>query len=611
MCFNIDVTMDRFFQDKTDCLPFSRSEAICQDGGREQFNLVTAFVDGSMVYGSDNETAEGLRTKTDGLLRTHELGPTLPTRQAAGFESEENPQDLVAGDIRATETPGLAGLHSLFVAEHNRIARLIKSESPDLEDEELYEISRRVVVAEIQNVVFSEFLPVVLGEQEMVDFNLKLPESDSEDSIYDPSIVADITNEFATAAFRFGHSLIPNSVLIALNPVRTKSISCPIKDTFFEFEEFNIGSDLSGKSWQNTVRGIVDQKSPRMDASINNAVLDFLYCEDNCEIPGGFSEDLAARNIQRGRDHGLQPYAKYRVECGLTALTDWASRPEEISKEDWENLEKAYTNVGDIDLFVGGLAEISNDDGLVGPTFGCLIAKQFEKLMSGDRFFFTHRASGTGTSNEQGLPSRSRKSIRKRTLGDIICDNTDATETTRRVMEISPANQIIKCSSRVSLDISAILEELSPKCPDGWQKFNQNCYRLFDNPANFAEAEDVCKQNHGHLVSIHSEEENSFAASFSSGGRFWIGGADNGPVDVYSWSDGTPWDFSSWWRGEPNNDSGKGFDCAVYETSIKQWVDINCDRWKYKFLCKSSPTFPKTSKFLQVVGYLIPGSLIR
>jgi len=178
VCFNIDASTDRFFLDKKECLPFCRSDAICQPGPREQINLLTAFVDGSNIYGSDSHTAEALRTKTDGLLRTHELGPTLPTRQDAELEYEEhqNPMDLVAGDIRALENPGLTSIHSMFVAEHNRIA--LKSKIADLEDEELYEISRSVVSAELQNVVYSEFLPVVLGEVEMVKYNLRLPEND-------------------------------------------------------------------------------------------------------------------------------------------------------------------------------------------------------------------------------------------------------------------------------------------------------------------------------------------------------------------------------------------------------------------------------------------------
>merc|ERR1719206_48905 len=91
-------------------------------------------------------------------------------------------------------------------------------------------------------------------------------------------------------------------------------------------------------------------------------------------------------------------------------------------------------------------------------TFGCLIGEQFEKLLSGDRFFFTHKSSGS--QNERGLPPRTKESIRKRTLGDIICDNTDAVETTNKVMEISSGNDAKKCSERIGLDFDAILDEL-------------------------------------------------------------------------------------------------------------------------------------------------------
>ena len=113
----------------TDCLPFSRSDAICnQNGHREQINALSSYIDGSNIYGSDISVSEGLRTKDGGELRVHELGPTMPTRKDAGFESGhgQNPKDLIAGDIRAIENPGLASLHSLFLNEHNRISRVLK-----------------------------------------------------------------------------------------------------------------------------------------------------------------------------------------------------------------------------------------------------------------------------------------------------------------------------------------------------------------------------------------------------------------------------------------------------------------------------------------------------
>ena len=44
--------------------------------------------------------------------------------------------------------------------------------------------------------------------------------------------------------------------------------------------------------------------------------------------------------------------------------------------------------VEDIDLFTGALAERSLEGAVVGPTIGCLLGIQFQKLRQGDRFWY-------------------------------------------------------------------------------------------------------------------------------------------------------------------------------------------------------------------------------
>ena len=66
-------------------------------------------------------------------------------------------------------------MHTLWLREHNRLAREIKSVRPHLEDEEIFQTARRILIAEMQNIVYEEYLPLVLGHQAMWDYGVKLP----------------------------------------------------------------------------------------------------------------------------------------------------------------------------------------------------------------------------------------------------------------------------------------------------------------------------------------------------------------------------------------------------------------------------------------------------
>jgi len=243
-----------------------------------------------------------------------------------------------------------------------------------------------------------------------------------------------------------------------------------LQENFFQFDEFVLGTDKSGKAWENLLIGMQYQQSPAMDASMANNVLDFLFCENNCKLPGGHGQDLAARNIQRGRDHGLQPYVKFREFCGLAVPDDWNDRPLDISETSWKNLQKVYNDVHDIDPFTGGLSENAVEGGLVGETFACIIGLQFAWLKDGDRFFFTHSAAN-GDNDAIGLPPQVKDAIINRNLGDVICDNTDAWIVPTEVMRFTEENQDYTgstkiCKERNKLEYSDLIE-LLPSTPIG------------------------------------------------------------------------------------------------------------------------------------------------
>jgi len=84
-----------------------------------------------------------------------------------------------------------------------------------------------------------------------------------------------------------------------------------------------------------------------------------------------------------------------------------------------QKLKKIYLHVDDIDLFSGGLAETAVHGGVVGPTFACIIAKQFQVLRKCDRFWYENEEPLTRFTAAQ------LAEIRKSSLAKLICDNGD------------------------------------------------------------------------------------------------------------------------------------------------------------------------------------------
>lgn len=102
-------------------------------------------------------------------------------------------------------------MHTIWLREHNRVARALQQLNPSWSDEILYQESRRIVIAELEHITYNEFLPLILGPDYMRTFELQ-PRQRGYTKLYNPETDATITNAFATAAYRFGHSMIQGIV---------------------------------------------------------------------------------------------------------------------------------------------------------------------------------------------------------------------------------------------------------------------------------------------------------------------------------------------------------------------------------------------------------------
>ncbi|VDO42976.1 unnamed protein product [Onchocerca flexuosa] len=293
-------------------------------------------------------------------------------------------------------------MHTIFMREHNRLAIQIASLNPDLDGETIFHETRKIVGAELQHITFYYWLPKVLGKKQ---FDKLIGPYKG----YQPLIDASISNAFATAAFRFGHTLV-NPILYRLDeklaPIMQGHI--PLRDAFFAPEVL-----LSTGSIDPYLRGLF---ATPMKKPISNELLNDELTENLFNRAHEVSLDLAAINIQRGRDHALPGYIEFRRWCNLSAVENWDDLKNIMPNEVIYKLKDLYGHPGNIDLFAGGIAEERLDEALVGPTFSCIIAEQFRRIRDGDRFWYE---------KEDVFNEAQRKEIKKASLARIICDNAD------------------------------------------------------------------------------------------------------------------------------------------------------------------------------------------
>lgn len=362
-------------------LPFFRSQGVDDvNGVRQQPNVLTAWIDGSMVYGSSQAKADSLRSFQGGRLATS-AGDLLPLDGMGLFR---------AGDDRVNEQVALTAMHTLLMREHNRIADGLIADGgldPVADDEIVFQTARAIVGAEIQAITYNEFLPMLLG-------------TSLGTQVYDDTINPGVSNEFAGAAFRVGHTLLsPTLLRLEEDGSVIADGNLALRDAFFSPDE------IIDNGIDSILRGLAAQPAQEIDSMIVDDVRSFLFGP-----PGAGGLDLATLNLQRGRDHGLPTYNAVRIALGLGAADfglGFFLPDADLA------LQAVYGTIDDIDLWVGAISEVHVPGAMVGPLLFAIIADQFMRARDGDRFWY-----------ETMFDGEMLDALRNTRLSDIMLRNT-------------------------------------------------------------------------------------------------------------------------------------------------------------------------------------------
>ncbi|XP_037084825.1 peroxidase-like [Pollicipes pollicipes] len=400
-------------------------------------NEITSHLDASNLYGSEQEEQDGLRTFSDGLLITSNnnllplsstparqrttprptVGPgTVPLYLQRGKRSARQRRQTPiqepcvndasvcfrAGESRVNEQSALTVMHTIFTREHNRVAGALKQNHRDWDDEKLFQEARRIVIAEWQHIIYNEWLPIIVGFDYARDHDL-LPLTSGFSAAYDKDVNPTASNEFATAAFRFGHSMLRDMYhLINANGNIVQSVN--LTRTFFN-------PTVVGQRFVEHARTLVATRPETFDANIISSVHEQLFTTNF-----RFGLDLIALNIQRGRDHAIPTYVTVLKACRGDTVSSWGDFNRLMDSRAIDQLRSLYDDPQDVDLFIGGLAERRAAGAQVGPTFQCLIGQQFFDVRFGDRYFYDNGGF------PHSFTAAQLAEIRKSSWARMMCD---------------------------------------------------------------------------------------------------------------------------------------------------------------------------------------------
>lgn len=425
------------------------------------------------------------------------------------YDNELLDRHFITGDGRGNENIGLTAVHHVFHSEHNRqveahkltvlttgdaafvnewldapvdgaaLAAFVADfdaavdkavflagstffEGLDWNGERLFQSARFATEMQYQHLVFEEFARKIHPNIEPFVFNAVTD--------INPAIFA----EFANVVYRFGHSMLTDSMPRVFADGSSDDMGLIV--SFLNPVAYdNDGGLTADEAAAAVIRGMTVERGNAIDEFVVGSLRDNLV---------GLPLDLAAINIARGRDTGMPSFNDARAELfaqtGSTWLrpyANWAELAANLKNpmtvvnliaaygthasvvaattlddkraaaadlvfgggavSDADRLDfllgrngwTADTNgLNDIDLWVGGLAErIMPFGGMLGSTFTAIFEAQLEALQFGDRFYYLSRTQGQNFLNELEQNSFSKMLLANTSLAQPGADGIRGT----------------------------------------------------------------------------------------------------------------------------------------------------------------------------------------
>jgi len=188
-------------------------------------------------------------------------------------------------------------------------------------------------------------------------------------------------------------------------------------------------------------------------------------------------------------------------------------------------------------------------------------------------------------------------------LDDARNTNQNLTSVPAQVFPINPTcGKFVKFEIISWYDVCGGLQYFSTcplKCEEGWTPYKNKCYKTYspESDISWEDANFNCNNKRGQLASVPNEETDKFLTKLSPTNRTFIGGfaTGKGPnPDLWTWTDGTPWTYTKWAPGEPNNtgDLEHCIEMKVDQNQIGEWNDMACwENLSAQYICQKYPTY--------------------